>query len=375
MSGSDTSHPVDRGDAEARPIVMVVHPVDVLQPRLWDAWTHVSGLVRCVDDHYEQQEVLSRDGTLHRAKLRPGLSYGDLEDDYIEPAREVLRQAYAAAEGVGRWLHYGMADRAGLFETETRRALDDLLSDLQFLPEVILDEKRRPRWDRNVDKLVELHEELDDTAREPAKSSEWYKLLPPVHDALAAVDRGMDELGAAADHGTEDLVRLSDRLLAELIPTFERLAVEALPHVIVRDRERDDSHHHSIREVCGWLRWCVEQRAAGGKDHREGGTAPFEPDKPYRNSRDFTLDLLETLGSLLVPREADQGDAGFYTVAELAERHKVSQEALRKRLDRWRKRNAISDDYHERADVGRTGDKYFYREKAILLVIQKARRT
>ena len=46
--------------------------------------------------------------------------------DYGEPAQRALRQAVLATDDIGRWLRYGMGNRAGTFETDLRGVLRNI---------------------------------------------------------------------------------------------------------------------------------------------------------------------------------------------------------------------------------------------------------
>lgn len=56
---------------------------------------------------------------------------------------------------------------------------------------------------------------------------------------------------------------------------------------------------------------------------------------------------------------------GLCTVADLAAAYNVPQEALRKRLDRWRKKNAISGDWVQDADATSRKPQFLYRVEAV----------
>ena len=84
------------------------HPVTVLKGRVRYAWQSVSGLDELSSLHAD-----------NRSKFW---------DDYGNPAEQALRLATSASHGCGRWLHYGLGQRAGVFETEIRAVLHELES-------------------------------------------------------------------------------------------------------------------------------------------------------------------------------------------------------------------------------------------------------
>ncbi len=72
---------------------------------------------------------------------------------------------------------------------------------------------------------------------------------------------------------------------------------------------------------------------------------------------------------------AETATKGFFTASDLTERHNVPKDkvaALRKRLERWRKKQTLGTDWIEADAQSRNEDRYLYRESAVLHLIRTA---
>lgn len=70
------------------------------------------------------------------------------------------------------------------------------------------------------------------------------------------------------------------------------------------------------------------------------------------------------------PHSPTAPDRGFYSAGDLATRHKVKAEPLRKRLERWRKKRFGSDDWTEQADRANRAPRFLYRESAVADIVR-----
>jgi hypothetical protein len=85
--------------------------------------------------------------------------------------------------------------------------------------------------------------------------------------------------------------------------------------------------------------------------------------------RSLRADLIEP-GAGGGPEHPTQG---FFSVSDLADRHGVPNDnvsALRKRLERWRKKHTLGTDWTEADARARNDDRYLYRENAVLHLIR-----
>lgn len=130
----------------------------------------------------------------HRKKSKP--EFG--RDDFRNATRSLEHVSESACD-CGCWLRWGMGERAGTFETDLQRALDELLGCLRCIASTENDQDLGNHWYEHVSKLLDLNGELQSTAIDlkDTAESEWYRILQVMRTRLADTLGGIEEMRAA----------------------------------------------------------------------------------------------------------------------------------------------------------------------------------
>lgn len=253
------------------------HPVTVLEARVRDAWEFVSGLDE-LNFHHRNDRL-------------------KFWDNHGKPAQQALRLASSTSYGCGRWLHYGLGQRAGIFETEIRAVLRKLKSRIGvFVPGINIPDEFRRWWKDNVTKLEALLTELDNVAVDPEDLTRWYDELRACHDALIAVDQGMVELARLAAEASDSLKGQLYRLLAHLVPSFRESLAVVFPGLSYAHDCECDADCLRLDDLPSRLQMCAEDVAHWGMRNAELGVT--SEDRPFQADEQLTMTHEETKGLL-----------------------------------------------------------------------------
>jgi hypothetical protein len=208
------------------PGLKYIHPVDLLKYRLRYALEDASQLVEVTLDNYELYEYEFEGHRMCTHRLRADAYCDDPRKRFYSPAARSLKLALPSAIGIGESLRWGMAERAGTFETELRATLDGLNSYVGSFPDMPLLPILRScfaKWEGNLEKAWKLAAELEHVAVESRDPAEWRQALRDVLDEVRSLHFAFYDYHLAAKDTEADLTRDYDRLIAAMDLVEDRL--------------------------------------------------------------------------------------------------------------------------------------------------------
>ena len=288
-------------------ILCFVHPVRLLEYRLSKALDAVIEILTVVRPrHAPSLPKKQRSGT-NAGGTKPRLDADDVQD-----TREALGSVANAASGCGRWLRWGMAERAGTYETELHRVIDELFGTLRCMESPHNNQDLAEVWERELSTLVELHRELLTTAFDinDEAESEWYQVVAAMHSKLTEATTGLEEMRVALGEPQAGRKRIEELYVpvCSAAEDFESLEMSVRPQlqytIEAGGTESYDAVSGLPKMIIQTVRFISLSARERGFDPKKDQAAPMgpEPADLFASSCRTAYMLLRRFGATLAAR-------------------------------------------------------------------------